>query len=129
MNPSIQRPLSTAQILLCAAVVVTLSMGIRHGFGLWLQPMTQAHGWSRETYSLAMAVQNFFWGLAAIFVGMVADRFGAFKVLVAGAVAYAAGLAGMAMASSITGFMLSARFADRWQRFPPANNTGSTSWP
>lgn len=108
MNTTVPRPLSTTQVLLCAAVVVTLSMGIRHGFGLWLQPMTQAHGWSRETYSLAMALQNFFWGLAGIFVGMVADRFGAFRVLIAGALTYAAGLAGMALATTVTGFMLSA---------------------
>ncbi len=106
MNPSSSRPLNTTQILICAAVVVTLSLGIRHGFGLWLQPMTQAHGWSRETYSLAMAVQNIFWGLAGIFVGMVADRFGAVRVLIAGALLYALGLAGMALSTSVTGFLL-----------------------
>jgi MFS family permease len=106
MNAASTRSLSTTQILICAAIVVTLSMGIRHGFGLWLQPMTQAHGWSRETYSLAMAVQNIFWGLAGIFVGMVADRFGAVKVLIAGALLYALGLAGMALSTSVTGFLL-----------------------
>jgi MFS family permease len=106
MNAASTRPLSTTQILICAAIVVTLSMGIRHGFGLWLQPMTQAHGWSREIYSLAMAVQNIFWGLAGIFVGMVADRFGAVKVLIAGALLYALGLAGMALSTSVTGFLL-----------------------
>ena len=50
--------LSLLQILLCGGFVVTLSMGIRHGFGLWLQPITQEHGWTRETFAFAIAVQN-----------------------------------------------------------------------
>ncbi len=74
-----------AQVLLCGALVVTLSMGIRHGFGLWLQPITMDRGWSRETFAFAIAVQNITWGVAGLFAGMVADRFGAFRVLVAGA--------------------------------------------
>jgi MFS family permease len=93
------RPLSMSQILLCGAMVVTLSMGIRHGFGLWLQPVTQAYGWTRETYAFAIAIQNLAWGVFGVFAGMAADRFGAFKVLVVGALLYAGGLAGMALAS------------------------------
>ena len=61
------KSLSAAQILICGATIVTLSMGIRHGFGLWLQPITQAQDWSRETYSLAMAIQNISWGFFGIF--------------------------------------------------------------
>jgi len=80
------KSLSAAQILICGAAIVTLSMGIRHGFGLWLQPITQAQDWSRETYSLAIAIQNISWGFFGIFAGMVADRFGAFRVIMAGAV-------------------------------------------
>lgn len=71
-------------------------MGIRHGFGLWLQPITQANGWSRETFAFAIAIQNISWGIAGIFAGMLADRFGAFKVILVGAVCYALGLMGMA---------------------------------
>ncbi len=52
------KSLSAAQILICGAAIVTLSMGIRHGFGLWLQPITQAQDWSRETYSLAIALKT-----------------------------------------------------------------------
>ncbi|MDO5652954.1 MAG: MFS transporter [Brachymonas sp.] len=89
-----------AQILLCGAMVVTLSMGVRHGFGLWLQPMTEARGWTREHFSLAMALQNLVWGFTGIFVGMLADRLGAFKVLVASAVLYACGLLGMAWSTT-----------------------------
>jgi len=92
--------LSAAQILICGATIVTLSMGVRHGFGLWLQPITQAQEWNRETYSLAMAIQNLSWGFFGIFAGMAADRFGAFRVLIGGALLYALGLFGMATAST-----------------------------
>jgi len=90
------KTLSMTQVLICGAAIVTLSMGIRHGFGLWLQPITQAQGWTRETFALAIAIQNLAWGVSGIFAGMLADRFGAFKVIVGGALFYALGLMGMA---------------------------------
>ena len=96
------------QVLACGAAIVTLSMGIRHGFGLWLQPITQAQGWTRENFAFAIAIQNLAWGCFGIFAGMVADRFGAFRVIVGGALLYAAGLAGMALASSVLVFTLTA---------------------
>ena len=52
-NPAPGKTLSMTQVLLCGAAIVTLSMGIRHGFGLWLQPITQAQDWSRQTFSFA----------------------------------------------------------------------------
>ena len=108
-TPSIQAPkLSMWQVLVCGAAIVTLSMGIRHGFGLWLQPITLAQGWTRETFAFAIAVQNLSWGLFGIFAGMIADRFGAFRVIIAGAVLYALGLAGMALAATGMLFTLSA---------------------
>ena len=93
------------QVLVCGALIVTLSMGIRHGFGLWLQPITMDRGWSRETFAFALAVQNLAWGLAGPVAGMWADRYGAFRVLVAGSVLYAVGLAVMASATSGAGFL------------------------
>ena len=93
---STTKTLSMTQVLVCGAAIVTLSMGIRHGFGLWLQPITQAQGWTRETFALAIAIQNLAWGVSGIFAGMLADRFGAFKVIVGGALLYALGLIGMA---------------------------------
>jgi MFS family permease len=73
-----------------------------------LQPITQAQGWTRETFAFAIAVQNLSWGLFGIFAGMIADRFGAFRVIIAGAVLYAMGLAGMALAATGMLFTLSA---------------------
>jgi MFS family permease len=93
-------------MLLCGAAIVTLSMGIRHGFGLWLQPITQAQGWTRESFSLAIAVQNLSWGVFGIFAGMAADRFGAMRVLMVGAVLYALGMVGMALTTTTLGFAL-----------------------
>ena len=52
------------QVLVCGALIVSMAMGIRHGFGLWMQPMTMERGWTRETFSLAIAIQNLAWGLA-----------------------------------------------------------------
>ena len=95
---SAHKTLSITQVLVCGAAIVTLSMGIRHGFGLWLLPVTQARGWTRETFSFAIAIQNISWGVAGVFAGMVADRFGALRVIVAGAVVYGLGLVGMAYA-------------------------------
>jgi MFS family permease len=93
------KPLSLTQVLICGAAIVTLSMGIRHGFGLWLQPITQAQGWGRQEFGFAMAIQNLSWGFVGIFAGMVADKFGAFRVIALGAVIYSVGLLGMAWAT------------------------------
>ena len=100
--------LSVGQVLACGAAIVTLSMGIRHGFGLWLQPITQAQGWTRETFGFALAVQNLSWGVFGVFAGMAADRFGAFRVIVGGALLYALGLIGMALSPTGLLFTLTA---------------------
>ena len=94
------------QVLACGAAIVTLSMGIRHGFGLWLQPITQAQDWTRESFSFALAIQNLSWGIFGVFAGMLADRFGAFRVLLVGAVFYALGLMGMALSPTVWMFTL-----------------------
>jgi MFS family permease len=94
------------QVLIAGALIVTLSMGIRHGFGLWLQPITQANSWTRENFAFALAIQNLAWGFFGIFAGMLADRFGAFRVIIGGAVLYALGLAGMALSTTTLMFTL-----------------------
>ena len=62
------------QILLCGGAVVTLSMGIRHGFGLWLQPITQEMGWTRESFALAIAIQNLSWAVLGIYEQLQGGR-------------------------------------------------------
>lgn len=106
MNHFPDRRLGLPQILLCGGIIVTLSMGIRHGFGLWLQPITQEQGWTRETFAFALAIQNIAWGLAGVLAGMAADRYGAMRVLMVGSLLYALGLAGMASASTPLWFAL-----------------------
>ncbi len=108
MNTTTPRTLSATQILLCGALIVTLAMGIRHGFGLWLQPITQERGWTRESFSFALAVQNLSWGVFGIFAGMVADKFGAFRVIIVGSLLYALGLVGMALSTSPLMFTVTA---------------------
>ena len=92
--------LSMKQVLICGALIVTLSMGIRHGFGLWLQPITMDRGWSRETFAFAIAIQNLAWGLTGPIAGALSDRYGAFRVLIAGSILYALGLVTMGLATS-----------------------------
>ena len=85
------------QILLCGGAVVTLSMGIRHGFGLWLQPITQEMGWTRESFALAIAIQNLSWGVLGIFGGMLADRWlGMRRAVLFGGILLVLGHLGMA---------------------------------
>jgi MFS family permease len=95
-------------ILTVGCVILTLSMGVRHTAGLFLQPMTLDHGWSRETFSFAFALQNLIWGLASPFAGALADRHGAGRTVVGAAVLYVIGLVLMAQADTPLAFNLSA---------------------
>ncbi|PLP98178.1 MFS transporter [Cupriavidus pauculus] len=95
-------------LLLAAGLVMGLALGVRHVQGLFLLPVIAERGWTRETFGLAMAVQNLAWGIAQPLTGMVADRFGSWKVMLGGLVLYAAGLWGMALAHSSMAFVLAA---------------------
>ena len=86
--------------------MVTLSMGIRHGFGLFNLPITSANGWGRETFALTIALQNLIWGVFQPITGALADRYGAFKIMIAGGVLYALGLAGMAISTDAFNFTM-----------------------
>lgn len=94
-------------ILLCGSVILTLAMGVRHTAGLFLQPMTLDHGWSRETFSFAIALQNLVWGLASPFAGAIADRHGAGRTVAGAALLYVVGLVLMAHAGSAAALDLS----------------------
>ncbi|MFQ6576340.1 MFS transporter [Pseudomonas sp. UM16] len=95
-------------ILLGAALILALSLGVRHGFGLFLAPMSADFGWGREVFAFAIALQNLIWGLAQPFAGALADRLGAAKVVMVGGVLYAVGLVLMGMSDSAVTLSLSA---------------------
>jgi MFS family permease len=83
-------------ILICGGLIGAIGFGPRAALGLFLTPMSAANSWSREVFSLALAIQVIVWGTAQPFVGAIADRFGSLRVLSAGAVLYCIGLSLMA---------------------------------
>ena len=103
---TIKPSLTIKQVLIFGGFMVTVSMGIRHGFGLFNLPITSANEWGRETFALTIALQNLTWGVFQPITGALADRYGAFKIMVAGGVLYALGLAGMAVSTDILNFTI-----------------------
>src|SRR5579864_1324042 len=99
---------SATAALIGGGLILTLAMGIRHGFGLFLQPMSADLHWGRETFALAIAVQNLVWGATQPFAGMLADKFGSGRVALGGALLYVLGLAWMAHPTSSLAFIMSA---------------------
>lgn len=87
-------------LLLGSAIILALSLGVRHAFGLFLQPMSQEFGWGREVFAFAIALQNLVWGLIQPFTGAFTDRYGVRPTVLVSALAYATGLALMSIASS-----------------------------
>jgi len=78
--------------LIAGGVILSLALGIRQSFGLYLPPLSAELGWGRETFALAIAVQNLLWGLSQPAFGWLADRWGGGRVIAGGALLYAAGL-------------------------------------
>ncbi|MCP8938341.1 MFS transporter [Alsobacter sp. SYSU M60028] len=95
-------------ILLCGCLTAIITFGPRASVGLFQIPMSQDFGWSREVFSFAVAIQNLLWGVGQPFAGAVADRFGVVRVLIGGALLYAAGQALMAYSSTPSAMALSA---------------------
>jgi len=93
-------------IVLSAGLIVGVTMGMRQVLGLYLPPMTLELGIGREPFSNAMAIANLIWGIGAVFAGVIADRMGAGRVVVAGIVASIAGLYMMYAARSGFDLML-----------------------
>jgi MFS family permease len=87
-------------VIIAGCIIATVGFGLRSVFGLFLEPMTGAHGWSRETFALALAIQNLLWGAGVPIAGALADRFGPPRVLAVGAIVYGLGVWGMAEAES-----------------------------
>lgn len=93
-------PRAWFRTVLCAALVMTLSMGARQVSGLFLQPVSASLDLSREAFGIAVALQNLVWGLTQPLAGFAADRYGARPVIVVGGLLY---VAGMTMAAFATG--------------------------
>ncbi len=99
---------SANAVLIGGGLILTLALGIRHGFGLFLQPMSADLHWGRETFALAIAVQNLVWGMTQPFAGLVADKYGSARVVLGGALLYVLGLILMAHPAAPWMFVLSA---------------------
>jgi len=82
-------------------------MGIRQTFGLYLDPISRELGLGRETFALAMGLQNLMWGFTAPFVGAIADKYGAGRVVIGGAAIYGIGLVLMATSSNESSLLTS----------------------
>jgi len=94
--------------LVCGSLILLISLGVRHAFGLFLQPVSMDQGWGRETFAFAIALQNLVWGVSQPFTGMLSDRFGAKPVVAIGAVLYGAGLWTMSVVGGEGIFILGA---------------------
>ena len=95
-------------ILICGAVILSVSLGVRHTFGLFLQPIVMEQGWGREVFAFAIAIQNLVWGIAQPFAGLAADRRGAGPVILVGGLLFASGVGLMSVAGSIPIFVIAA---------------------
>src|SRR5262249_59019938 len=78
-----------AVIVICGCLIAILTFGPRSALGFFLTPLSRAHGWGRDVFAFALAIQNLLWGIGQPFAGAIADRFGTVRVLSAGALLYA----------------------------------------
>jgi len=95
-------------VLWVGGIILAISFGVRHTFGIFLQPMSLDNNWGREVFALSLAVQNIVWGIAQPFAGRIADRRGAGWVIVLGTLVYAAGLYLMSSAQTSIALIWSA---------------------
>ncbi|HEU0158355.1 MAG TPA: MFS transporter, partial [Hyphomicrobiaceae bacterium] len=111
MQKHIAQPVHATQplwlVVLAAGLICAIAMGLRQVMGLYLPPMTTELGIGREPFSTAMAIANLTWGLGAVLAGMVADRYGAGRVVVSGVLATMVGMYVMYAARNGVDLMLS----------------------
>jgi MFS family permease len=110
MSAGLQRAAwqSIPLVIICGCLIAMLGFGPRSTMGFFLTPMSNANGWGRDVFALAIAIQMLLWGAAQPFVGAIADRFGPVLVLSAGALLYAVGFAWMVFAGTPGEMYLSA---------------------
>jgi MFS family permease len=99
---------STAFVVGCGCLIALITYGLRTSFGLFAAPIGEGRGWSPEVFALAIAIQNLVWGIGQPFAGAIADRYGSARILAAGGVVYAAGVALMAVSPTPLAFNLTA---------------------
>ena len=99
-NSSLARPGLPIFAISCACLISLIAFGPRSAMGFFQLPMLQDTGWDRTTFGMAMALQNLFWGIGQPLFGIVADKFGAWRVLATGALLYTLGMLLMAVAPS-----------------------------
>jgi len=105
LQSSVVRPPSSAWrtpavIVVCGCLISLIGFGPRSALGFFLTPMSNANGWERDVFALAVALQTLLYGAAQPFSGAIADRFGTIPVIIVGALLYAAGIFMMAHATS-----------------------------
>jgi predicted MFS family arabinose efflux permease len=99
---------SYMRTLYAGAFVVLLVMGVRATFGLFMQPMGTELGWGRDVFSMAFAIQNLVWGIGSIFMGILADRYGAGRTIALGVLLFALGMVGMRLSTDELSLYLTA---------------------
>src|SRR5262245_8832737 len=87
-------------VIICGCLISMIGFGPRSALGFFLTPMSNSQGWSRDVFALSVAMQTLLYGAAQPFSGALADRFGTIRVVIAGALLYAAGIYMMAHAST-----------------------------
>src|SRR5918992_4975777 len=87
-------------VIVAGCLIALITFGARTSFGLFTEPLSVVRGWDRETFALAIAIQNLLWGVGQPFAGAVADRYGPGRVLAAGGAIYALGVVLMAVSTS-----------------------------
>ena len=102
MNSNVKTWRTPTIVLIAGFLVSMIGFGARSGMGLYLDPMTVELGWSRETYALAMALQNIMWGIGLPVAGAIVDRYGPVWVIAGGSVIYALGFWGMTISDTST---------------------------
>lgn len=106
-NPAARFLFDPRFVLLAGSLIALVALGMRHSFGLFLDPVTGSlPDVDREAFGFAIALQNLMWGVAQPFAGMIADRFGSARVIFVGGMLYAGGLVCASAASTSLGLVL-----------------------
>lgn len=108
MSAVASRAIPAGLIIFCGCLIASFGFGPRSAMGFFQQPIISTHGWGRDVFAMALAIQNLLWGVGQPFMGAIADRFGTLKVLWAGLILYAAGLYCMTLSTDPLTLNLSA---------------------